>query len=73
VYAFASTKECWAPNGARPKLTAVPQIAALFAAGKSELGVLEEFTHKIEAQLCKCLMSDTIPPLALQQVLLICV
>ena len=67
TYAFASQKECWTPSGARPKLAAVPQLAALFSSGTSQIKVMQDFSQQVEARLCACLRADQIPPLALQQ------
>jgi len=59
---FADEKACWAPKGQRPALGSIPQLKHLFVEADQALGRVERFAAVCEAQLCKCLRADAIPP-----------
>eukprot|EP00450_Noctiluca_scintillans_P013640 CAMPEP_0194493440 /NCGR_PEP_ID=MMETSP0253-20130528/11651_1 /TAXON_ID=2966 /ORGANISM="Noctiluca scintillans" /LENGTH=475 /DNA_ID=CAMNT_0039334425 /DNA_START=29 /DNA_END=1456 /DNA_ORIENTATION=+ len=59
---YTDSKLCWAPKGARPPLTALPQLSSLYAEADEALSFAERYAKLCEDQLCECLRSNQLPP-----------
>lgn len=66
-YLFAKTKGytdaklCWAPRGARPPLSMLPQLSSLFAEAEEAFAYIDGYVRRCQADLCECLRADRIP------------
>lgn len=65
--AYTDKKLCWAPKGVRPPLSALPQLAGLFAEADEALSYAERYTGLVETQLNESLISNKIPNSKLQE------
>lgn len=63
---YTSKKKCWSPAG-DVTLGSIPHIAALYGEADKILSHLEQYTRVVEAELCKCLTTNSIPPAPLVQ------
>jgi len=64
---YADSKKCWSPHGNVP-LSSIPQLSHLYAQADKELIKVEALRDLAEAQLCKCLRSDSIPDARLVEI-----
>jgi len=62
---YTDSKKCWAPNGMRPPLSALPQLSSLFKMADEAFSYAERYTMTCEAELNKCLLANKMPPPAL--------
>jgi len=63
---YTDKKQCWSPKGNVP-LGSIPHIRALYIDADRTLSHLEHFTRVVEAELCKYLVKNEIPPASLVQ------
>jgi len=59
--AYTDKKQCWAPGGVRPPLSALPQLSSLYAEGEEAFSYAARYTGLCEAQLIDSLRKDKIP------------
>ena len=66
--AYSDAKATCAPGGgAGPPLSALPQLAHLYAEAEATGARLEAFTRACERALAECLRAHALPPVALQE------
>ena len=63
--AHTDAKQCWAPAGASPPLSAIPQLAALYTLAAAQEARMDVFLHRVEEAFCVCLRSGSRPPVSL--------
>lgn len=63
--AYSDAKVCWGSKG-DSKLTAIPQLSALYAHADKQLKRLDSFVGECQRRLTVHLTSDTVAPIALQ-------
>lgn len=64
---YTDAKLCWAPKGARPPLSLLPQLSSLYEDADEAFSYAERYARLCEAQLCSCLRGGEIPSAALQE------
>jgi len=58
---YSDNKKCWAPKGAEPALSEIPQLTDLYGEAEQRFSRLDAFLNSLEGQLSECLRSDTLP------------
>jgi alkylation response protein AidB-like acyl-CoA dehydrogenase len=64
---YTDTKTCWAPKGARPPLSMLPQLSSLYAEADDAFTYAENYAGLCETELAKCIREGRIPTQRLQE------
>eukprot|EP00798_Chlamydomonas_sp_ICE-L_P017892 gene17892-24284_t len=60
--AYSDTKKCWAPGGARPSLSQIPQLKALYVEAEQRLQYLDHFIYLLKERITPILRDGGVPP-----------
>eukprot|EP00929_Paragymnodinium_shiwhaense_P055747 TRINITY_DN27914_c0_g1_i1.p1 TRINITY_DN27914_c0_g1~~TRINITY_DN27914_c0_g1_i1.p1 ORF type:complete len:509 (-),score=145.07 TRINITY_DN27914_c0_g1_i1:372-1898(-) len=64
--AYTDKKQCWAPGGMRPPLSALPQLQSIYQEAEEAYDYCEKYAKICEVELNKVLKQDKVPPADLQ-------
>lgn len=60
--AYTDKKQCWAPGGVRPPLSALPQLSSLYKEADEAFSFAERYASVCEQQLNEAIRTDRLPP-----------